>query len=215
VIPCCADFERLRPSGLDARGELGLDGRPILVYVGKLTGVYMDREMAQFFEAARRHDPSLAFVVLTQGESDGLVEELQRGNVGEDDYRITSATPDAVGAYLAMASAAICFCHPKHSLIASSPTKIGEYLAAGLPVASGPDVGDTDVILEEYRAGVIVTRFEDPAYEQAAAQLLALAADPASRERCREVARTMYSLEEVGIPRYDALYRDIAELAHG
>ena len=35
--------------------------------------------------------------------------------------------------------------------------------------------------------------------------------DPACRARCREVAREVYSLEEVGIPRYDRLYRRLAQ----
>jgi glycosyltransferase involved in cell wall biosynthesis len=115
-----------------------------------------------------------------------------------------------VGAYLAAADFAICFCHPKPSLIAASPTKIGEYLAAGLPVVSGPDVGDTDTILRDERAGVIVHDFGDEAYERAAAEILELAADGQSRARCRHVAERVFSLREVGIPRYDALYRQIA-----
>jgi glycosyltransferase involved in cell wall biosynthesis len=117
-----------------------------------------------------------------------------------------------VGTYLAASTFAICFCHPKPSLIASSPTKIGEYLAAGLPVVSGPDVGDTDTILREREAGIVVESFDDATYERATQQMLALAGEPGIRERCRAVAQSVFSLDEVGIPRYDALYREIAEL---
>jgi len=212
VIPCCADFDRLAPGALDARAELGLGVRPLLVYVGKLTGVYMDREMADFFAVARRRQPDLALLVLTQSPPDSIVDELQRAGVPADDYRMTSAPPDQVGAYLAAANCAICFCHPKPSLIASSPTKVGEYLAAGLPVVSGPDVGDTDAILLRERAGVIVERFTDEHYERAAKELFALAAEPDVRARCRGVAERVFSLRDVGIPAYDALYREVAAL---
>jgi glycosyltransferase involved in cell wall biosynthesis len=209
VIPCCADFARLAPAGIDVRAALGLGDRPVMVYVGKLTGVYMDREMAQFFAVARRLEPDLVFLVVTQSPPDSIVEELEHAGIPEDAYRITTAAPEHVGDHLAVASFAICFCHPKPSLIAASPTKVGEYLAAGLPVLSGPGVGDTDAILRDDSAGVIVEEFTDAAYERAAHELLALGSDPAARERCRQVAEQRFSLTGVGIPRYDALYRRI------
>jgi glycosyltransferase involved in cell wall biosynthesis len=212
VIPCCADFARLAPRGVDVRAALALGDGPLMIYVGKLTGVYMDREMADFFAAARRTRPDLSFLVLTQSPANSITDELARAGVADDAYRIASAAADEVGDYLAAADFAICFCHPKPSLIAASPTKIGEYLAAGLPVVSGPRVGDTDAILREERAGVVVTEFIDAAYESAAVEILALAADPESRARCRSVAERVFSLREVGIPRYDALYRQIATM---
>jgi glycosyltransferase involved in cell wall biosynthesis len=92
-----------------------------------------------------------------------------------------------------------------------SPTKVGEYLAAGLPVVSGPGVGDLDELLDDRRVGVVVEGFSEPVYERVAARVRELVADPASRARCREVARGVYSLEEVGIPRYDRIYRRLAQ----
>jgi glycosyltransferase involved in cell wall biosynthesis len=213
VIPCCADFARLAPSDRDVRGALGLGHGPVMIYVGKLTGVYMDREMADFFAAAQRARPDLALLVLTQSPADSMVDELRRAGAPQDTYRITSAAAHEVGDYLAAADFAICFCHPKPSLVAASPTKIGEYLAAGLPVVSGPRVGDTDTILREERAGVVVTEFNDAGYEPAAAEILQLADDTATRERCRAVAERVFSLREVGIPRYDALYQQIAAIS--
>jgi glycosyltransferase involved in cell wall biosynthesis len=210
VIPCCADFARLAPSERDVRAALDLGDGPLMIYVGKLTGVYMDREMADFFAAARRTRPDLQLLVLTQSPADSIRDELRRTGVPEDAYRITSAAASEVGDYLAAADFAICFCHPKPSLVAASPTKIGEYLAAGLPVVSGPRVGDTDTILCEERAGVVVTEFDDAAYEPAAREILELAADSVSRERCHAVAEQQFSLRDVGIPRYDALYQQIA-----
>jgi glycosyltransferase involved in cell wall biosynthesis len=212
VIPCCADFARLAPGDRDVRASLGLGDGPLMIYVGKLTGVYMDREMADFFATARRTQPDLSFLVLTQSPADSITDELKGAGVPETAYRVTSAAADEVGDYLAAADYAICFCHPKPSLVAASPTKIGEYLAAGLPVVSGPRVGDTDTILRDERAGSIVTEFDDASYQRAAAEMLALAGDPESRARCRAVAERVFSLRDVGIPRYDALYRQIAAM---
>ena len=118
--------------------------------------------------------------------------------------------PDDVGRYLAAAEFGLSFVRPCPSKISSSPTKIGEYLAAGLPVVSTSGIGDVDELLEGPNVGVLVRRLEQPDYEAAARGALALAADPEARERCRQVARETLSLEEVGVARYDDLYRRVA-----
>jgi glycosyltransferase involved in cell wall biosynthesis len=209
VIPCCVDFERLAPGERDVRAELRLGDGPVMIYLGKLTGVYMDREMAVFFSVARRDRPDLTFLVVTQSPAESIVDELGRAGLQADAYRITSAPSADVGAYLAAADFAICFCHPKPSLIAASPTKVGEYLAAGLPVVSGPDVGDTDAVLSANRAGVIVERFDDESYAHASATVLQQVADGETAARCRQVAHDVFSLRDVAVPRYDALYRTL------
>ena len=214
VIPCCADFERLEapPGASDRlRAELDLDGRAVMVYVGKLTAPYMDREMVEFFAAARTMDPALAFLILTQAPPESVVSELERAGIPEEAYRITRAAPGDIGVYLGLADFAICFCRPTFARIASSPTKLGEYLGAGLPVVSGPDIGDMDAILTEADVGVVVDSFSPLSYETAFDEVRRLVGDPASRTRCRRVAREVFSLQEVGVPRYDQLYRDLAK----
>jgi glycosyltransferase involved in cell wall biosynthesis len=213
VIPCCADLDLFANcgGGADAALELGAEGRPIMVYVGKLAPRYMEREMVAFFAAARRLEPSLLFLVLTQSPPDTLLSELTRAGVGDSDYRVTQADPSMLGAYLGAATFGIYLYRPTFSEIAASPTKAGEYLAAGLPLVSGPDVGDMDALLRDREVGVIVDEFSERTYDSAARRILELAAAPECAERCRAVAREAFSLEEVGIPRYDRLYRELAQ----
>jgi hypothetical protein len=213
VIPCCADLASLaeNPEAAErARHRLGLSGRPIMVYLGKLTEPYMDREMVAFFAVARRADPGLAFLVVSQADPKGFVSELERAGIPESDYRIASCLPAELGEYLGMADFAVCFCRPSFARIASSPTKVGEYLGAGLPLASGPGIGDVEELMREREVGVVVDAFDERAYARSAKRLRELASDPAARARCREVANEVFSLEEVGIPRYDELYRRLA-----
>ncbi len=216
VIPCCADAHRLAEDpGRTARlrKDLGLAERAIVVYVGKLTAPYMDREMVEFFVAARRLERGLAFLALTQAPPESLVAELERAGVSDSDYRIARCEPAEIGDWLGMADFAICFCEPTFSRIASSPTKIGEYLAVGLPVVSGPGIGDGDEILGGLDVGVIVESFDEPGYEAAAERIRELASDPQCPARCRRVARKTFSLGQVGIPRYHRLYSEIAGMS--
>jgi glycosyltransferase involved in cell wall biosynthesis len=209
VIPCCADLEQIdrwRGERDEMRSELGIGARPVMAYVGKFTGRYMDREMVEFFAAARRLRPELFFLVLTQSDPDVLRHEFERCSIPSTDYLITSSKPEHVGRYLAGTDFALCLYQPKFSEIAASPTKIGEYLGAGVPVLATAGIGDVDPILAGGQVGVLLRRFDATAYAAAAKEMFDLAADTECAERCRAVARKRFSLRDVGIPRYHDLY---------
>jgi glycosyltransferase involved in cell wall biosynthesis len=213
VIPCCADLDRLEDRAREresVRAELEIGDRPVMVYAGKFTGWYMEREMADFFAVARRSLPELLFLVLTQADPAPMLNALERNGLGAGDYRVLRAEPDEIGRYLAAADFGISFIRPSFSKISSSPTKVGEYLGAGLPVVSSAGIGDVDALLRDNGVGVLVEDFSGRGYEVAARAIAELMADPAMSERCRAVAREELSLREVGIPRYDELYRRVA-----
>ncbi len=216
VIPCCADLEEIEARLVQresVRSDLGIEGRTVMIYVGKFTGWYMEREMADFLAAARALEPSLLFLVLTQADRDVIERELARAGVGSQDFLITRANPDEVGRYLAAADFGISFIRRCYSKISSSPTKIGEYLGAGLPVLSSAGIGDLDDLLGGERVGVLVDDFSEAGYERAARDILMMTHDDDIRGRCRSVAHRELGLREVGIPRYDRLYREVAALS--
>jgi glycosyltransferase involved in cell wall biosynthesis len=213
VIPCCADVERIAdrsPERSAARTELEIGERPTMVYVGKFTGWYLEREMADFVSVARQRQPGLLFLIVTQADPAPMLSELERCGIGPEDHRILRAEPEDIGRYLAAADIGVSFVRPCFSKISSSPTKISEYLAAGLPVVSTAGIGDVDALLGDNSVGALVEDFSTPTYEAASAAVAALSEDPATRERCLAVARERLSLRDVGIPRYDALYRRLA-----
>lgn len=214
VIPCCADVERIAERSRErgaARGELEIGERPTMVYVGKFTGWYMEREMADFLAVARRSQPDLLFLIVTQADPAPMLRELDRNGIAAGDYRVLRAEPEEIGRYLAAADVGLSFVRPCFSKISSSPTKIGEYLAAGLPVVSTAGIGDVDALLRDNRVGALVEDLSTPGYEATVAALRTLREDPEIRRRCANVARENLSLREVGIPRYDALYRRLAD----
>jgi glycosyltransferase involved in cell wall biosynthesis len=212
VIPCCAEVpcvDGRAGRSRDIRAELGLSDRPVMVYVGKFTGWYMEREMVDFYRSACRLRPELLFLVLTQSDPFPIEEAFRHGGVPPSNYVIARAEPAEVGDYLAAADFGISFVRPSFSKISSSPTKVGEYLAAGLPVVS-TTIGDLAELFADGKLGVLVDDFSPAAYEAAARAVETLARDPSARERCRTVAREQLSLRHVGIPRYDRLYRAVA-----
>src|SRR5262249_54348157 len=128
---------------------------------------------------------------------------------------IGKAAPEDLPDVLKRARAGISFIKPCTSKLASSPTKVAEYLAAGLPVLSTAGIGDTDAVLRGVDAstggpvGVIVGDLCETGYEAAARELLGLLGEPETPRRCRDVARHQFDLESVGWARYRSLYAEV------
>ena len=215
IIPCCADLSQIEAQGNERdamRRELKLENKTVMVYVGKFGGWYLQAEMVDFFAEAQHEIPNLHFLVLTQSEPEMIESEFARREVPTTDYTITRSAHDRVGAFLAASDFAISFIAAFPSKIASSPTKLGEYLAAGLPVVCNPGVGDVDLIVERYDVGVNVPTFAAADYRAAASKVLSLVGDDAAAQRCRHAAHATTSLQETGVPRYHQLYAAVAAM---
>jgi glycosyltransferase involved in cell wall biosynthesis len=208
VIPCCVDLSTppVPPSTrASRRAERGWSDRRVIVYVGKLGMWYLDAEMARFFAVARGLDARLHLEVLTPSPAGALRAALAASGVPPDAFAVRRVPPAEVPAVLAAADAGLSFIKPCFSKRSSSPTKVGEYLAAGLPVVSTAGIGDCDRMLEGGR-GVLLEALDDAAYERAARAVFALIDDPATAQRCRGFAEAELSLADRGAPGYAVVY---------
>lgn len=209
VIPCCVDVKRFDiGDGMRAayRRERGWTDRRVIVYVGKLGLWYMPEEMARFFAAARELEPRLFFQVLTQGDGGEMRSAFEKYGVPEESYDIGFAKPEDLPLVLASADAGISLIRACNSKRASSPTKIGEYLAAGLPVVVNAGVGDGDIIMKANGIGVVLEDFSEREYRRAAGEVMELMDEPETARVCREYAGSTLSLDGVGGPRYAEVY---------
>lgn len=209
VIPCCVDlaaFPTPTASAKEAAKErLRLAGRRIVVYVGSTTGFYLFDEMVQFAAAAKLTDPSSFFLVLTQRNVEGVAARVAAGGLGPKDFSVRSVAPQDVAAHVIAADIALSFIPPTYSKQASSPTKIAEYLACGVPVVSTAGVGDIDSQLGD-GVGVLVRSLTAQGYDEALAALRPILSSADVAERCRRAATRLFDLGTVGGPRYVRLY---------
>ena len=142
------------------------------------------------------------------------MERLRDIGIPASAFSVGSAPAREVPALLSQSHVGISFRKPTASQIAASPTKIAEYLAAGLPVVSNAGIGDMDRILAEDRVGVVVENYSHDAFEAALARLDGLFREPGLRARCQESARRRFGLREVGSIRYRRLYARLESLVH-
>jgi glycosyltransferase involved in cell wall biosynthesis len=218
VIPCCVGLSRFENDG--AKDDESVAERSVIdeggaerfevVYAGAATGLYLLEEMARFFLAVRELRPSAFFRVLTRSDAGRVSEVLKRAGLSTEEFRIGAVEPSEVPVYLKRARLGLSFRKASFSQIAASPTKIPEYLAAGLPAVSNEGIGDTDELLERERVGVVVRGFTREDYALAAARAVSLAEDPRTSALCVEAARRHFDLVTVGGARYLSVYRRIA-----
>jgi len=210
VIPCCVDFERFASveniSRDTLRSELNLTGRRVIVYVGSFGGWYMTDEMTDFLALAHKQDPATFSLILTQSARQTVIDRLSGKGIGPNDFSVAQVKPNEVPRYLRAADIAISFIKPCYSKQSSSPTKIAEYLASGLPVICNSGVGDLDKLIEENDAGALLREFTSEAYLRALEETDLMRADTATSARLRAVAREEFDLASVGRTRYRRLY---------
>jgi glycosyltransferase involved in cell wall biosynthesis len=212
VIPCCVDLDRFRFSEEERarrRSELGLTDEFTVVYSGSLDGWYLTEEMADFFVSLVRANPRAHMLWLTNGSHERVRELMRSRDVATQSYSVLSVAAAEVPSYLAAADAGLAFIKRCVSKLASSPTKNGEYLACGLPLILNAGIGDSDALIDRWRAGVLVRDFTDEAFAAAARDIEAMVAAPDSRGSARRVAEQVFHLESVGGDRYASLYERV------
>lgn len=206
IIPCCVDFARfdLSESRVGERAEKR--NRFTLLYAGSVTGLYLLEDMGRFFLALRARRPNAFFRVLTASNPEGVERTLVGLGIERTDFEIRAALPSQMPKLLGEADVGISFIKASFSKIASSPTKIPEYLAAGLPVLSSTGMGDTDEILSSDNVGSLIQEYKPANFEQMLDELDDLLVDPALSERCKASAKARFDLKQVGGVRYRQVY---------
>jgi glycosyltransferase involved in cell wall biosynthesis len=208
VIPCCVDRTLFAPGGSGFPEPMAhLAGTPVLVYSGSVGTWYLLDEMMQFFVRARQSMPSLHLLMLSPvaAEHPRIQGAAEQAGIPPSSLTVLAERYDRVPLYLRAARAGMAFIKPVRSKEGSSPTKIAEYLACGLPVIVNSGIGDLDSFVEPRGVGAVLRSFDLKEMARGV-ELLAGAADPGQRGRCVQAAAELFDLETVGVARYRALY---------
>jgi len=211
VVPCCVDGRRFTPRTGDARlpARHGLEGRPIVGNLGAVNQRYLLREMFQFFSHLKKHIPEVRFVYLTRQSPESLLGISEAEGLAPEDLVVAGTDPDEVPEWLSSFQLGIFFLKPSYAARASCFTKLGEFLAAGVPVVTNAGVGDVEEVLGEESSGILVRGFSDEELSSAAAKAAAmLPLRRQTREACRRVAAERFALEG-GCARYLSVYRSL------
>jgi glycosyltransferase involved in cell wall biosynthesis len=214
VIPNRVDlarFEEIGEARPRLRDERGWGECTVAVYAGS-AGARWHRVdlimemMARVMEAL----PEVRLLVMTYPSTDDARAFASRAGVPIDRTEFLTVDVAEVPALLAAGDVGLMLIDRHVSKDVCAPIKFAEYLAAGLPIAAGGSIGDTEDWIRDDRLGIL---FDPNRIEDAALGLVEfLRSDDfgsgAARGRCLEfAARRMdarRSLEE-----YETIYRSM------
>jgi glycosyltransferase involved in cell wall biosynthesis len=188
VIPCLVDRALLSPSHdrTTARKTLGFEDRIVFLYLGIAAPWQCPEETVAFFRQIRIRFPSAFLWILTPDKEyfSRLVDDLPKEHC-RIEFRPHDTLADRIHA------ADFGFLLRRKDLInhVASPVKFPEYLASGLPVIIGPEVGDYTELVREKGLGVIVDPDAPEKWNHAIDQIITLMNESAFlHQRCREVS---------------------------
>jgi glycosyltransferase involved in cell wall biosynthesis len=131
-------------------------------------------------------------------------------SLSPDDYAVRSVKPADVPSWLSASDAGIAFYRPGISRLGTSPVKVSEYLACGLPVVVNAGVGDSGALISREKIGTLVQDFTEAEYSLAAATIAEYTNTLAEiRRRTRAVAEKFFDVRQVGVERYARLYESV------
>lgn len=157
-IPSCIDFNEYQFNLLgrnQIRSKLKInDNQILIVYMGKIGGMYMEEEIFEFFSHCISLSPNkFHFLLLTNTKNSELQKFAAQFNIPSDLLHIFFVTKKEVPLYLSAADIAFCGVRPIPSQKHSSPIKNGECWACGLPVLVPKGISEDDVLAERHQVG--------------------------------------------------------------
>lgn len=199
-MPTCVDGDRF-----ETKDPVSFNNKFVVVYLGSLWSYYNMSAMIDFFNILKTKITNSHFLILANNEKEKLYPLFLEKGLREEEYTILSVKPAEVPKYLKSSNLAISFLYDTYSKKASFPTKIAEYLMAGLPVVINTQCNFLKEIINSNKAGIVMDRFDKESCEKALNDLLILLKDENLQTRCKKTAQD-YLGKNICIDKYSEIY---------
>jgi len=213
VVPCCADLNTFSQKNIDRdlvesvkiKNNIS-NADYILSYLGSLGTWYMLDEMLSFFKQLSIQKPNAKFLFITNDNTNIILEKAEKIEIKFEKLIFFSAERNEVPSLISISNASIFFIKPTFSKKASSPTKMAEILAMGIPVICNSGVGDIDEIINQTNTGICIKNFDQQSIKDAVNKIDSLRI--IAPEYLRNVSIEKFSLES-GVDLYDSVYKKL------
>lgn len=209
VIPCSTDMNLFSSGGSNqkkqAREKLQLPSDSfVLSYLGSLGTWYMLDEMLFLFALIKEESANSKFLILTPDDPGKVYSAASKFGLGGEDFVIRFSPRSELPFLLQASNASVSFIKPVYSKIGSSPTKLGELLAMGIPVICN-DIGDVGKIIEQTNGGIVVPDFERTSLQKAVKYIQSLNGTVSIN---RQKVVSYYSLS-AAVNKYNTVYQTL------
>ena len=210
VIPCCVDLSKFNPELINLEDlqklkvDLGIETTDkVLGYVGSIGTWYRLSEMLDYYKVFCIYHPNSKFLFVT-AENDKLIKDLAiEKQISISNLIIKSCQHDEVPKFISLFDYSIFFILSTFSKTASSPTKLAELMAMGIPVICNSGVGDTEIIINQNNAGSVIESLNEAAFNEQLNVPLSY-----SKEQVIQSARASFGVS-TGVAIYESAYHKI------
>jgi glycosyltransferase involved in cell wall biosynthesis len=164
-------------------------------------------EMLDFFKILKKLRQNSKFLFVSNGDNQTIISAAIRKGIDVNDIKVVNAKRAEVPQYIKVSSLSLSFIKPCYSKISSSPTKLGELLAIGIPVVCNTAIGDVEEIINYTKGGFMIKEFTTEEYKKVIHALERYFAQY-SPSQIRELSRKYYDLSN-GIEKYTKLYNQV------
>ena len=212
VKPACVDVELFKREGLktdELAESLGLKGKIVCIYAGKIGGIYLEREIFDLLKAASdRWGNRFRAILLTDAGA-----ERMRGLCAASGFDYGAlihlfVNHREIPPYMALADFALTPVRPVPSKRLCAPIKDGEYWAMGLPVIITADIAEDSAMIEQYGIGVVLRGFSGEHCARAIGEIEALLQGNSNTDLHDKIRGVAVATRGMGIAKqvYDGLY---------
>jgi len=212
VIPCCADFNHFTlPNNnlkIKYKNLLNIPKDSFVIgYLGSVGSMYLIDRVLHFFNIVTkvRSDCHILFITNNALELRSLIVDRLPKKI-HNLIHIKSANRKEVPLFLSTIDIMVSFILPSYARIATSPTKIAECFATGIPVLSNDGIGDVTKIIDSINGGKIINPFFDKELMIAATELNSISKH--GGDNLRNKALPILGLE-LANARYKSAYKQI------
>ena len=203
VISTCVDLNTFTTR------EKNIPGKNfILGYLGTVGTWYLFEETVRAFKIFLIQRPNSKILIVNRGEHEFILHTLQRLMVPMESIELISANHADVPILIKKMHATVFFLKPFFSKQAAAPTKLGEFLASGVPALTNKGVGDMATILQDSNSGIVIDNFQEAIIQKGIINLIALAEQEDIIHRCRMAAEKNFALND-GIESYKNIYNSL------
>jgi glycosyltransferase involved in cell wall biosynthesis len=211
VIPCAADFDVFSlvhtAEKAKARERLGFSKDDlVLSYLGSLGTWYLLDEMLDFFKVVKQRYANAKFLFLTAEPAEMIYNKVKEKDIDAADIKVMFAKRDEVALLTKSSDMSLCFIKQAYSKLASSPTKLGELLAMGIPVICNGKIGDVEEIISMTGGGLVLQECKEPYYSEAVKKLPEMLTHSPSEIRAK--AERYYDLKDA-VHKYLNVYDEL------
>lgn len=209
-IPTCCDIDKFACT-FDLKLQRKADFQQLnFVYVGSIGPWHSFDEISAFIRCAYKYLPLSRFKIVVSAGKEEILHFINSENLDKNRIDVVSVQHQDIPSVFINADIGFFFIPPVYGKKSSSPTKLGEMLASGIPVITGHSVGDVDKLIINNKIGYVIKEFTEAEYRNAIDSLIDLIKKDGDElaKRCLRVANEYFCLKK-GVNSYAKIYQKI------